>query len=187
MHKIHYQLESGPGKEISAKNIMKALSMLSVVYQQYYFYEDQVMSHKLVRTGQQGSGREGSGSVQPTLWGVWGSPVVGFIPYWWLDLLASCSPCEWWRRASQTAFLLCSQGIRETCPAFRIPAPKKHGGPMPGGRPQDLKAEIAPLSHLHQNVQPWLPGLAHPVRHRVLSWSFLGCFESSHGVQPGSQ
>lgn len=65
--------------------------------------------------------------------------------------------------------------------------PRKHGGPVPAGRPQDLKAKIAPLSHLHWGRHPWLPGLAHLVRHGVLSWSFLGGFESSHRVQPGPQ
>lgn len=39
---------------------MKASSILSVVYQQYQFYEDQVVAHKLVKTGQQGNEREGS-------------------------------------------------------------------------------------------------------------------------------
>lgn len=83
------------------------------------------MAHKLVKTGWQGSEREGSARVQSTLWGECGSPVAGSIPYWWLGLLAVRSPCEWWRRASQTAFLLCSQATRDTCPTFRILAPEE--------------------------------------------------------------
>lgn len=91
------------------------------------------MAHRLVRTGQEGSGMEGSGRAQPIFWDV-RQPRVGVHPL----LMEKSKP----------DFLICSQATREVCPAFRIPALKKLWEPVPGGRALDMEAEITPLPHL---------------------------------------
>ena len=55
--------------------------------------------------------------------------------------------------------------------------PRKYGGPVPAGRPQDLKAEIASLSHLHQGGHP---SLSSPCEARGLELGIPGLL----GQQP---